>query len=154
MSVETVLELKKGSHPRRSRHAERLFGMMWSVRLIVVLQHFAFSVLLFLIVLSPLSLSISLIAVYLPYLAYGLLLPSALFCLPLHSPHVVALLRSAGSGSSFMDVGVPVVEIFGEIVGSWLAAEEEEKLAGWPVILRAELSSNPGRRRARTNPPS
>ena len=29
-----------------------------------------------------------------------------------------------------MDVGVAVVEIFGEVVGSWLAAEEEEELAG------------------------
>ena len=30
----------------------------------------------------------------------------------------------------FIDVGVAVVEIFGEIVESWLAAEEEEELAG------------------------
>ena len=66
---------------------------MWSVWLIVVLQLFAFSDLLFLIVSSPLS-PPSLIAVYLPYLAYGLLLPAlSSFSLPT----LTTLLRSAGA---------------------------------------------------------
>ena len=125
--------------------------LVWSgvIRWLVVFLLFALSVSLYLIVTSFLS-PISLIAVCLPYLAYGLLLPpSVLVYLPPHSLHAVAV-GWRGFLSLCEDVGVAVAEIFGEdwwVIGNPSGREEEDAWRSWPEILRAELlSSNLGRR--------
>ena len=143
MTVELVPKMKR-SHPRCSRHAEGLFGMEWIGSVVPRLSAFALSISLNLIVSSFLSLHITLLAVCLSLLAYALLSspPSVLVYLP--------PTRSVGADSS----GVAVAEIFGRL---WLIGWRQRRKRSWqdwPEILRAERSSNPYRRQARTNPPS
>ena len=136
MTVEIVLKMKRShSDPDMLRGCLVCSGVF---RWLVVFLLFAFSVALFLFIASFLSLPISLLAVSLLFLANGLL-PPAFSSISL--PTLPTLLRSAGADSSFMDAGVAVAEIFGELwVIGW--RQRRKSWRNWPEILRAERSSN------------